>query len=36
MANIVDIDYNEFGAQEIWFHTPSDHLMDGKRFAMEI
>ena len=25
MANIIDIDYNEFGAQEIWFHTPSDH-----------
>jgi carbonic anhydrase len=29
IAKVIDIDYNEFECNEINFHTPSEHTING-------
>jgi len=29
-AKLIDLDFTEYAAREIRFHTPSEHLLDGK------
>jgi carbonic anhydrase len=29
-GNIIDIDYVEYSAKEIHFHTPAEHEIDGR------
>jgi carbonic anhydrase len=34
IAKVIDIDYNEFECNEINFHTPSEHTINGQSFPM--
>jgi len=35
-GTLIDNNMQGFRAKEIRFHTPSDHTLDGKYYAMEI
>lgn len=36
LAKVIDVDYSEFESQELQFHTPSDHTINGQTYPMEI
>jgi len=35
-AKLIDLDFTEYAAHEIRFHTPGEHTVNGKKFEMEI
>jgi len=35
-AKLIDLDFTEYAAREIRFHTPSEHTFDGKQYDMEV
>jgi len=35
-AKLIDLDFTEYSAREIRFHTPAEHTLDGRDFDMEI
>jgi len=35
-AKLIDLDFTEYAAREIRFHTPAEHTLDGREFDMEI
>lgn len=35
-GTIIDIDYAEYSCNEIRFHTPAEHTIDGRKYDMEI
>ena len=35
-GKMIDMDYAEYSCNEIRFHTPGEHTIDGRKFSMEI
>jgi len=36
MGSLIDVDYTEYNAKEIHFHTPAEHSLNGKSYPMEV
>jgi len=35
-AKLIDLEFVEYEAKEIRFHTPGEHTIDNKKFDMEV